>query len=109
MAKPAPEGIDVRAGQDQVAGGCVPDDMRGYRFTSQFRHSGRATLDEPIDPEAGKPFSEPAEEDGVVSNAIDNFTGQNAFGFRPQRTLAHLAALAVQGGEIVTATAAPDL
>ena len=79
MAEPGPNGIDVHAGQYQVAGGRVPDDMRGYRFTSQFRHSGRATLDEPIDPEAGKPFSESAEEDGVVSNAIDNLTGQNAF------------------------------
>jgi hypothetical protein len=56
MAEPGPDGIDVYAGQYQVAGGRVPDDMRGYRFTSQFLHSCRATLDEPIDSEAGKRF-----------------------------------------------------
>ena len=103
MAEPGADGIDVHAGENQVAGRRVPDHMRGYRSARQFRHPGRATLDQPIDPEAGKRLSEPADEDGVIGRATVDLVSQNPFGFRPQRTLAYLAALPVQGREIMTA------
>jgi len=83
--------------------------MRGYRSVSQFRHPGRATLDKAIDSEAGKGRSEPADKYGVIDRTTEDLVGQNSFGFRPQWTLARLAALPVRGGKIVTAIPAPDL
>jgi|SRR6266851_5216084 hypothetical protein len=106
---PGADGIDVHAGKHQVASRRVPYHVRGYRSASQFRHPGGATLDEAIDPEAGERLSEPADEDGVIDRATADLVGQDAFGFRPQRALAHLTALSVQGREIVPAIAAPDL
>lgn len=109
MPQPGADSIDVHASENQVAGRRMPDHMRGYHSARQFRHPGRATFDEPINPEAGKGCSEPADEYGVLACAAGALVGQNAFGFRPQWALARLAALSVQGGKIVTAIPAPDL
>ena len=109
MAEPSADGVDVHAGEHQVAGRRVPDHMRGYRSACQFRRPGRTTLGEPIDPEAGIWLSEPADEDSVVGRATADLASQSPFCFRPQRTLARLAALSVQGGEIMPAVPTPDL
>ena len=109
MAKPGADGIDVHAGENQVAGCCVPYHVRGYRSVGQLRRPGRATLDKAIDSEAGKRRSEPADKYGVIARATEDLVCQNSFGFRPQWTLARLAALSVQVGKIVTAIPAPDL
>jgi len=58
MAEPGADGIDVHAGENQVADRRMPDHMRGYRSVSQFRHPGCVSLDKAIDSEAGKGRSE---------------------------------------------------
>src|ERR1700677_2468012 len=108
MAEPGANGIDVHAGENQVAGCRVPYHMRGYRFVGQFRNPGRATLDKAIDSEAGKRGSEPADKYGVIARAPEDLVCHNAFGFRPQGTLARLAAFSAQVGKIVPGIPAPD-
>ena len=66
MAEPGADGIDVHAGENQVAGRRMPDHMRGYRSARQGRHPDRVTFDKAINPEAGKGCSEPADEHGVL-------------------------------------------
>ena len=71
------------AGEDEMAGRRMPDHMRGYRPSSQFRHLVRAAFDKPIDPEPGERRPEPADEHGVLDRATDDLVGEDAFCFRP--------------------------
>jgi hypothetical protein len=79
MAEPGADGIDVHAGENQVASRRVPDHMRGYRSFGQFRHPGRATLDKAIDSEAGKWRSEPADKCGVIARVTVDPFGDDVF------------------------------
>jgi hypothetical protein len=76
MAEPGADVIDVHAGEDQVAGRHMPDQMRGYRSARQFRYPGRATLDKAVDSEAGKWRSKPADNYGVIARATEDLVCQ---------------------------------
>ena len=72
-------------------------------------HTGRTTLDKPVDPEPCIRSLLPAEEDGIAGCPLLHQFGEDTFGPRPEWTLAVLSALAVDGHEWMTTVAAPDL
>ena len=82
MAESGADGIDVHAGENQVAGRRMPGHMRGYRSARQGRHPDRATFNKAINPEAGKGRSESADEHGVLGCPAHDLVCQNSFGFR---------------------------
>src|SRR5260370_2424846 len=86
MAEPGADGIDVHAGENQVAGRRMADHMRGYRSVTQFRHPGRATLDKAIDSEAGKGRSEPTDKYGVICRATHDLFFHNRSSASPPMT-----------------------
>ena len=88
MAEPCSDGVDVHAGEHEVAGGGMPQHVRRYFLPRQRRHLGRAALDDPVAPEPGERFSAPVEEDSVICGTAVDQLDQDALDFRSKGALA---------------------
>ena len=86
MTQPGADCIQVDSGLKQVAVARMADHVRRDLPPGERRHTRRATLDKPIDPEPRVRSLLPVEEDGVAGRPLLRQFGKDTFGPRPTVT-----------------------